>query len=401
MQKVILNLLSNAFKYTKDGGSISVIVRADRQHIRIQVKDTGSGIPQESIHKIFERFYQLDGQSSQFSLGTGIGLALVKSIIELHKGAIEVESKVNEGSCFTIVLQTGNAHFSPEEMQTDTVSPVIADLNILPLQEEISLASPDSTPTNRPIILLVEDNEDILHMLIDIFTPIYEVHTARNGKEGWEETQRLQPDIVLSDVMMPEMSGKKMCYKIKNCVDTSHIPVILLTALSSVEYTIEGYMYGADDYITKPFNVKLLVSRCNNLVNNRKLLMEKFRNKQEEVVVGNAINQVDKELLDKATAIIKENFENQSFNMNELAAQLGIGRNKLYTRIKDLTGLTPNELTLKLKLDESIRLLDNNEELNISEISDRLGFSSTPYFSKCFKSVFGMSPLTYRKRNEA
>ena len=129
--------------------------------------------------------------------------------------------------------------------------------------------------------------------------------------------------------------------------------------------------------------------------------MEKFRNKQEEVVVGNAINQVDKELLDKATAIIKENFENQSFNMNELAAQLGIGRNKLYTRIKDLTGLTPNELTLKLKLDESIRLLDNNEELNISEISDRLGFSSTPYFSKCFKSVFGMSPLTYRKRNEA
>ena len=319
----------------------------------------------------------------------------------MHKGAIEVESKVNEGSCFTIVLQTGNAHFSPEEMQTDTVSPVIADLNILPLQEEISLASPDSTPTNRPVILLVEDNEDILHMLIDIFTPIYEVHTARNGKEGWEETQRLQPDIVLSDVMMPEMSGKKMCYKIKNCVDTSHIPVILLTALSSVEYTIEGYMYGADDYITKPFNVKLLVSRCNNLVNNRKLLMEKFRNKQEEVVVGNAINQVDKELLDKATAIIKENFENQSFNMNELAAQLGIGRNKLYTRIKDLTGLTPNELTLKLKLDESIRLLDNNEELNISEISDRLGFSSTPYFSKCFKSVFGMSPLTYRKRNEA
>lgn len=401
MQKVIQNLLSNAFKYTKEGGSISVIVRTDLQYIRIQVKDTGTGIPQESIHKIFERFYQLDGQSSQFSLGTGIGLALVKSIVELHKGTIEVESKLNEGSCFTVILPIGNSLFEPEGTQTDISSPIVPDLNILPLQDEIPLPQIETTSANKPIILLVEDNEDILRMLVDIFTPIYEVHTARNGREGLEETQRLQPDIVLSDVMMPEMSGKKMCYKIKNCVDTSHIPVILLTALSSLEYTIEGYMYGADDYITKPFNVKLLVSRCNNLINNRKLIMEKFRSRQENVAVGNAINQADKDLLDKATAIIKENFENQSFNMNTLASKLGLGRNKLYTRIKDLTGLTPNELTLKLKLDESTRLLDYHEELNISEISDRLGFSSTPYFSKCFKSVFGMSPLSYRKRNEA
>lgn len=401
MQKVILNLLSNAFKYTKEGGNISVIVQTDLQYIRIQVKDTGIGIPRESIHKIFERFYQLDGQSSQFSLGTGIGLALAKNIVELHKGCIEVESKLNEGSCFTIILPIGKSHFKPEEIHADASSPIVPDLNIRPLQEEIPLLQVKTPSADKSVILLVEDNEEILTMLVDIFTPIYEVHTARNGREGWEETQRLQPDIVLSDVMMPKMSGKKMCYKIKNCVDTSHIPVILLTALSSLEYTIEGYMYGADDYITKPFNVKLLVSRCNNLINNRRLIMEKFRNRQENAIVGNAVNQADKDLLDKATTIIKENFENQAFNMNTLASELGLGRNKLYTRIKDLTGLTPNELALKLKLDESIRLLDYHEELNISEISDRLGFSSTPYFSKCFKSVFGMSPLSYRKRNKA
>lgn len=402
MQKVILNLLSNAFKYTPDGGTISVSVQIETHQVRIRVKDSGTGIPQESINKIFERFYQIDGQTSQFSLGTGIGLALVKSIVELHKGKIQVESEVNKGSCFTVTLQTGSAHFSPEELQCTASSPMITEVNLLPLQEETDIQPVEITTDQKPTILLVEDNEEILAMLVDIFSPTYEVFTARNGLEGLEETQRLLPDLVVSDVMMPEMSGKKMCYKIKNNVNLSHIPVVLLTALSSVEYAVEGYMYGADDYITKPFNVKLLLSRCNNLINNRRLLMEKFRKQPDSpVVTGTAVNQADRELLDKAVEIIKSNFESQDFNMNELASELAIGRNKLYTRIKELTGMTPNEWVLKLKLDESVRLLDNHPELNISEIGDRLGFSSTPYFSKCFKSVYGVAPLTYRKRTEA
>ena len=169
---------------------------------------------------------------------------------------------------------------------------------------------------------------------------------------------------------MPEMSGKEMCYKIKNTVNLSHIPVVLLTAQTSVEYTIEGYMYEADDYITKPFNVKLLVSRCNNLVKSRRKLIEKFRNQQPPTVTDIAVNQADRELIKKATEIISNNFENPEFNMNVLAAELGLGRNKLYTRMKEITGLTPNEFTLKMKLDESMRLLKNNPELNISEISD-------------------------------
>lgn len=398
LKKVIINLLSNAFKYTPPGGSITVTVRPLLEQVAFSIKDTGAGIPKESIEKIFDRFYQIDGQTSNLSLGTGIGLALTKSIVELHKGTIEVESNVQVGSCFTVTLKTGNQHFSADELHTETASSIITDTELIPIDELMPDKEPEEeATTEKPVILLVEDNEDILEMLKEIFSPIYEVHTAHDGAEGFEQSRTLQPDIVLSDVMMPGMSGKEMCYKIKNNVDMSHIPVVLLTAQTSVEYAIEGYMYGADDYITKPFNIKLLISRCNNLVKSRKALIEKFRNRQELPVLGNAITQAEQEMIEKASLIIKANFENQEFNMNTLACELGLGRNKLYARIREVTGLTPNEFTLKLKLDESTRLLHSNPELNISEISDRLGFSSTPYFSKCFKSVFGVSPLAYRK----
>lgn len=399
MQKVIINLLSNAFKYTRPGGSITVGIRIQSQQVDILIKDNGAGIPEEFIHKIFERFYQIDGQTSGLSLGTGIGLALTKSIVELHQGTIRVESRLDEGSCFTVSLKSGNSHFTPNELQVGNLATCVTDNDLIPLEEPTlnEGAEEEGALADRPAILIVEDNDDLLEMLKEIFCPIYEVHTAKNGKEGFEQVRNIQPDIVLSDVMMPKMSGKEMCYKIKNSVDLSHIPVVLLTALTSVEYTIEGYMYGADDYITKPFNVKLLISRCNNLVKSRRALIKKFRNQQENLIVGNVINQTDQELIDKATLIIKKNFESLEFNMNVLANELGLGRNKLYARMKELTGLTPNEFTLKLKLDESMRLLNNHLELNISEISDRLGFSSTQYFSKCFKSVFGISPMTYRK----
>ena len=402
MQKVIINLLSNAFKYTDAKGTISVVIRIQPQHIAIQIKDSGIGIPPESIHRIFDRFYQADSQTSKLSLGTGIGLALAKSIVELHKGTIRVDSEVQEGSCFTIFLQTGNNHFTAEELQVENSSTPAIHTELITLEASgFDEEAEECSLTGKPSILIVEDNEEILEMLKEIFLPIYEVYTAKNGKEGFEQTRTLHPDLILSDVMMPEMSGKEMCYKIKNSVDLSHIPVILLTAQTSVEYAIEGYIYGADDYITKPFNVKLLISRCNNLVKSRKQLIEKFRSESTPSMVGNAMNQVDQELLEKANAIITANFENPEFNMNILATRLGLGRNKLYARIKEITGLSPNELTLKLKLDESLRLLKNHPELNISEISDRLGFSSTQYFSKCFKSVLGMSPLIYRKSDSS
>ena len=229
----------------------------------------------------------------------------------------------------------------------------------------------------------------------------YEVEEFESGESLFKRLERAVPSLLLLDIMLPDEDGLEILGKLRANKNTAAIPVIMVTAKTSELDKVKGLDLGADDYITKPFNVKLLVSRCNNLVKSRRKLIEKFRNQQPPTVTDIAVNQADRELIKKATEIISNNFENPEFNMNVLAAELGLGRNKLYTRMKEITGLTPNEFTLKMKLDESMRLLKNNPELNISEISDRLGFSTTQYFSKCFKSVFGMAPLTFRKSNSA
>lgn len=204
MQKVIINLLSNAFKYTPAEGNITVSIRMHSQQVLLQIKDSGTGIPQESIHKIFDQFYQIDGQRSNLSLGTGIGLTLSKNIVELHKGNIRVESKVDEGSCFTVILKTGNSHFKADELQTENTSACMISTELIPLEElPLEEETAEHALTEKPVILIVEDNDDILEMLKEIFYPIYEVHTAGNGKEGFEQALTIQPDIVLSDVMMP------------------------------------------------------------------------------------------------------------------------------------------------------------------------------------------------------
>ena len=414
---IINNLLSNAFKYTKVKGNITVSIRKVKNEVEIRVEDDGVGISEESIHKIFDRFYQVDGQSSEFTLGTGIGLAVSKGIVELHKGSIRVESEVGKGSAFIVTLLMGNEHF-PKDMLSDNESnfhlikdEISEGLSLEELISEESEKEPETgdkekaedtdnelkDSANKPAILIVEDNLEILDMLEDIFSPIYRVYKATNGKEGFEATRQLHPDIVLSDVMMPEMSGKEMCHKIKNSLEVSHIPVVLLTAQTSVEYTIEGYMFGADDYVTKPFNIKVLISRCNNLVRTRRMLYERFNHMSQTPLVSNAVNEQDQELIDRATTIIRKYFDDIDFDMNVLASELGIGRSKLYLRIKEITGLTPNELTLKIKLEEAMYLLNNQPNLNISEISYQLGFSSPRYFSKCFKSFYGVSPQNCRK----
>lgn len=385
LQKVIFNLLSNAFKHTSEYGTITITICVIDSRVAVSIKDDGDGIPKDSLNRIFECFYQSDNQSSPLSLSTGIGLALTKGIVELHKGHIDVESVLGKGSLFTVTLLLGRDHFSTEEIQSEEVGKSSI------IQEEDNKVE-ISTLDQKYTILIVEDNEEILTMLVDMFSPLYQVHIAHNGREGLQQVKLLHPDIVLSDVMMPEMSGKEMCYKIKNSVELSHIPVVLLTAQTSIEQTIEGYMFGADDYVTKPFHIKVLISRCNNLIKSRKILMERFGAKDSKTIVADAVNELDRALIDKAITIIKANFESPEFDMNMLAAELGMGRSKLYLKIKEVTGLTPNEFTLKVKLDEGMYLLTHNPELNISEISYRLGFSSARYFSKCFKSFYGVTP---------
>lgn len=405
LQKAIFNLLSNAFKYTPTNGNISIKISTLRDMLEIEVKDSGCGISPEAIEKIFDRFYQADNVSDASLTGTGIGLALTKGIIEMHKGRIEVASEIDKGSTFRILLKKGNSHFTAEELESKVKKPVVnaamMPSSIETYDENIeSKSDTDSVDEDsiKPVMLIVEDDEDILMMLEDIFMSVYKVYRANNGSEGFELAKQLHPDIIISDVMMPVMTGKEMCYKIKNSLELSHIPVVLLTAQTSEEHTVEGYMFGADDYITKPFNVKVLMSRCNSLVKNRQLVMEKLRNTQtEDKKLTMATNVADQKLVEQAIDIIKKNFENPDFDMNMLAAELNMGRSKLYSRIKEITGFTPNEFTLNLKLKEGLRLLKDSPELNVSEISYKLGFTSPRYFSKCFKAFYGVPPQSYRK----
>lgn len=405
-RKALYNLLSNAFKYTANGGKIRIKVNLHgRDQVVIQVIDDGIGISSEHLNKIFERFYQLEYRSSQLTLGTGIGLAFTKEIINSHKGKIDVTSIPNEGSVFTITLKLGRKHFSEEELDTETSE----SYTIRQSKDDVNQSIEESTSlsldnglgdhSEKPAILIVDDNIEIIEILTDALSRFYNIYKAQNGKEAFEIVEREQPDLVISDVVMPEMSGKELCYKIKNNVNTSHIPVILLTAQGDEEQIIRGYMFGADIYVTKPFNMKILLSQCNNLIRNRQLLYKKIADQKGRDISFNIIVEDDQILIDKAIRIVKDNLGDTEFDMNKLGVELGLGRSKLYAKIKEITGMTPNELTLNVKLKEAVYLLENSPRKNISEIAFELGFSSAKYFSKCFKTFYGVTPQDWRKRD--
>ena len=250
-------------------------------------------------------------------------------------------------------------------------------------------------------ILIVEDNASIREMLANIFHPFYEVLTAPDGEEGLALVHSEMPNIVVSDVVMPKMSGTELCKQIKSDFNTCHIPVVLLTARTAIEQNIEGLRIGADDYITKPFNTNLLISRCNNLVNSRILLQEKFSKQPQAYAQMLATNPIDKEILDRAMAVIEQHLDDTEFNVNVFAREMAMARTNLFTKLKAITGQTPNDFILTIRLKKGAMMLRNNPELNITEISDRIGFSSSRYFSKCFKDVYHVSPLAYRKGEES
>lgn len=405
MQKVMNNLISNAFKHTKAQDHISISVRKRNQEVIIEVTDTGSGIAAKDIDKIFDRFYQAEQLNSLTSASTGIGLALTKGIIELHHGSIEVFSEQGEGSTFRMHLKNGNDHFTSDQIceQKQDDSDTNVDLEghkhwrtFLDKQEIINQDNIDKRKEKYKI-LIVEDNDSLRNMLVEIFEIFYTVITASNGKEGVEKVRSELPDIVLSDIVMPEMSGTELCQTVKQDLELCHIPVVLLTAKTAVEYNMEGLRMGADDYITKPFNINILLSRCNNLVNNRIMLQEKFSKQPQTNMQILATNTLDKKFLDSAMEIIEKEIENAEFNVDQLAAEMGIARTKLFTKLKAVTGQTPGDLIMTIRLKRAAYLLRNNPELNISEISDKSGFNIPKYFSKCFKDKYHITPQAYRR----
>jgi signal transduction histidine kinase/ligand-binding sensor domain-containing protein/DNA-binding response OmpR family regulator len=405
LQKAFYNLISNAFKYTRKEGRITISIEQAEQEVIIRITDNGIGISAEAIEKIFDRFYQAENglQISNMSPGTGIGLALTKNILELHSATVKVTSQLQEGSCFTVRMKKGSAHFTEEQMaETEDIDRLcltqMDELDSRFMQEVISTQVAGNEPLYS--MLIVEDNDDLRNMLQTIFEPIYKIYTAADGEEGLQMTIRHEPDIVLSDVMMPKLSGSEMCSRIKNNFNICHIPVVLLTALSSVEYNIEGLRLGADDYVTKPFNVKTLITRCNNLVNGRKLLQEKFSRQTDFAPRQIATNNLDREFLEKAQRIIEENIDNPEFDVPAFSREMALGRTKLFGKIKGITGQTPNDFIMTIKLKKAADLLNNHPEYNISDITYMLGFSSPKYFTKCFKEQFGLSPSAFRKMEE-
>lgn len=392
MQKVLNNILSNALKFTGKGGNITLSVYSEGSSAVIEISDTGRGIPQSELNKIFERFYQVD-QSDATNSGTGIGLSLALGIVKLHKGDIEVRSALDKGTSFKILLPLGYSHFSKEQMQAEAEN----DVKIGGIPGPVAESGEASLRSDHKIVI-AEDNEEIRKLLCGLFSPIYETFPAEDGEKALALVRKHIPSIVISDVVMPGMSGTELCRRIKNDVETCHIPVVLLTARVDIEQNLEGLQTGADDYITKPFNSALLISRCNNLVNSRILLQEKFSAQPQTSAWALATNQMDKAFLEKVMGLISVNLSNSEFNVSDLAKGLALSRTALFSKIKAVTGQTPNDFLLTIRLKESAKLLKSNPELNVTEISERTGFNSARYFAKCFKSKYGISPLAYRKK---
>jgi signal transduction histidine kinase/ligand-binding sensor domain-containing protein/DNA-binding response OmpR family regulator len=401
MEKVFYNLLSNAFKFTPVGGDICISVTVEGVTVVIDVSDSGSNINEKDIDKIFDRFYQAENGYNT-GTGTGIGLALAKGIVDLHHGTIKARNLPEGGCRFSVSMPIGDDHFSEEQKATpDLMNP--NNINFYPVPDEAFMneimESQRQLSEQKSRILLVEDNAELLDLLVQIFKPLYEVTTAVNGADAFEKAIQQQPDIIVSDIMMPVMSGTELCSKIKSNLETCHIPVVLLTARTTIEYTIEGFRMGADDYLTKPFNTRLLIIRCNNLVNNRKQLQAKFSKQSNNDIELIATNSLDQQFMSKAIGVVEKMLDNSAFDVNQFASEMLMGRTAFFHKLKGITGQTPNEFITNIRLKKSLQLLVEQPEMSITDIGYELGFSSPSYFTKCFREVFGVTPAKYRKDN--
>lgn len=397
MQKVLNNILSNSLKFTPEGGSVTIRTYSTEASAVIEISDTGCGIPEKDLKNIFDRFYQVE-YSSDLNTGTGIGLALAQGIIKMHSGTIDVESKEGSGSMFRITLPLGYSHFPKEQMDENP-----DDKPGLNLSDKITIlktrqpAEEHEDARKGHTIVVAEDNQGILDMLVEMFSPIYNVVPVTDGISALNAVRKHLPSLVVSDVLMPGMTGTELCRTIKNDPTLCHIPVILLTARVEVKQNMEGLQQGADDYITKPFNSALLLSRCNNLVNSRIMLQEKYGKLPGTSDWVKATNRMDNDFMEKITAMVEDNLDNAAFDIDSLIKAVGMSRTGFFRKFKAVTGQTPSEFILAIRLKKGADLLRFNPELNIGEISDMIGFNTANYFATCFKEHYGKSPLVWRK----
>lgn len=407
MYKVLSNLIDNALKYSSLGGGSDVYtdIRRTKSEVQISITDTGVGIPSDKLDKIFSTVEDIE-QDESLTGYNNIGLSIVKKIVEMHHGNISVESIPGKGTTIIISLLTGNHHFSSDELKQSDDGSIITgieygineNLTINGTDEDTEILDDGNDEACKPEILLVEDNEELCQILKDVLQPTYTLHISHNGTEGFEMAGSIHPDMVICDLHLPGMSGKELCYKIKNNVELSDISVIITTNVSTTESMVETLLMGADDYIAKPFDVRLLYARIRSILKNKKRLVAWCGNNVNTVTTeADAISESDRKFLKRCIEIIRNNFENPNFDVTSLSNELYVGRSTLYTKFKQIAGIPPNEFIAKIKLEEAMNMLRENPELNISEISVRLGFSSPRYFSRMFKNFFGVPPQSIRK----
>ncbi|MFT3702525.1 MAG: two-component regulator propeller domain-containing protein [Agriterribacter sp.] len=393
IERIMFNLLSNAFKFTREAGSINVTIRlvnesADVKTVEIKVRDNGIGIPPESKDKIFDRFFQHDAPDSMLKQGSGIGLAISKEFARLHGGDITVESVPGAGTGFTVALPVNN--FSTALAQQNHL-----EKETLMHQANQQLENEEEPAAKRKAsILIVDDNDDIRFYIKDNLRPNYLVYQAINGVEGWEKAQEFQPDLVISDIMMPGMNGMELCSKIKNDPRTSHIPVILLTARTAEEQKLEGFSTGANDYITKPFSFEMLQSRVKSLLVQQEAMRKLFQ-KQIEIKPGEiSATPVDEQFITQAIEVVEKNMSEVAFSVEDLSRALCMSRVALYKKLLSITGKAPLDFIRTIRMKRAAQLMEKTQ-MTVSEIAYEVGFNNPKYFSKFFKKEFNKLPSEY------
>jgi signal transduction histidine kinase/DNA-binding response OmpR family regulator/streptogramin lyase len=398
-EKIMFNLLSNAFKHTPEGGKITIQVIERTDDVMITVQDTGKGIKQEHFESIFQTFFSYD--EDKHHTGTGIGLALAKSLVDMHHGKLTVVSEENSYTRFSITLPKGTAHFDTAELST--VSKDLETMDRYPALAPDPLYIPDKESgiandslKDLPKLLVVEDNDEVRSYIKSIFEGTYIVFQASEGKEGMDIALEEMPDLVISDVMMPVLDGITLCTQLKSNVKTSHIPVILLTARTSLIFKVEGLETGADDYITKPFNPKVLQLKVRNLMRMRELMRKMFRDNEVLKIEPKRVtlNSADELFVQQALESIEKNMSNPDYAVDDLGRDVGMSRTQLYRKLKALTGQSANEFIRVIRLKRAAQLLEQNQ-LTIAEVTYEVGFTDLKYFRECFKKLFGVTPSEF------
>ena len=402
LELIVNNLLSNAFKYTESGQSITVTLKEENGWLLLQVSDTGIGIPINKQGKIFERFYQIESEH----VGSGIGLSLVQRLIELHHGRIELDSEENKGSTFSVYLPQDLSVYKPSELasnneqnEEEQVYSTNSKAMYFIDTEKVENESVESGDKKRGTILFVEDNNEIRRYLSNGLADLFNTLEAGNGEEALEKLKDNEVDVIVTDVMMPVMDGIKLCKNVKQNIRTCHIPVIILSAKTDIKDQMEGLQMGADDYIPKPFSLAILTTKIQNMMRTRRRMLDKYAKSLEVEPEKITFNAMDEALLKRAMAIVEKNMDNIEFSTDEFAREMNMSRSNLHLKLKAITGESTIDFIRKIRFNEAAKLLKDGR-YTVAEVSTMVGFNTPSYFATSFKKYFGCLPTEYIKKSK-